>query len=180
MATRETTFRSDVSNSKLVTALVAGFVATHVATIFGFWFHGFNLPDLAWPTFNGILLLGKDASPLSIFWAGTVYHTATGICFALFYAYIVHPRLPIPNSTGGNLAKAEIWALILATLSAIWWVPQLFNSVFSFDFGFFSQNLGKFLQVPAWKGIFGIYLWHLIWGLNLGLIYNPKGEESSV
>src|SRR5207344_1002069 len=72
MATRATTFRSEVSNSKLVTALVAGFVATHVATIFGFWFHGFDLPDLAWPTFNGILLLGKDASPLSIFWAGTV------------------------------------------------------------------------------------------------------------
>ena len=93
MATRATTFRSEVSNSKLVTALVAGFVATHVATIFGFWFHGFDLPDLAWPTFNGILLLGKDANPLSIFWAGTVCHTATGICFALFYAYIVHPRL---------------------------------------------------------------------------------------
>jgi hypothetical protein len=50
------------------------------------------------------------------------------------------------TASGGNIAKAEIWALVPATLSAIWWVPQ-------------------------------IYLWHLIWGLNLGLIYNPLPAE---
>ena len=166
-------FRSEVSGSRLVTALVAGFVATHIATVTGYWFHGINLPDLGWPNFNGILLLGADASPVSQFVAGSVYHTATGICFALFYAFVAYPWLPFKQTRGGNILKAELFAVVLATLSAVWWVPQLFNQVFSFDFGWFSQNLGTFLQTDAWKAIAGIYLWHLIYGLNLGLIYSP-------
>lgn len=180
MATSETltTFRSEVSRSRLVTALVAGFVATHIATVSGYWFHGINLPDLGWPNFNGLLLLGTDASPLSQFWAGTAYHLATGICFALFYAFIVHPRIPLANTMGGNVAKGILFALVLATLSAAWWVPQLFNQVFQTDLGWFSQNVGTLLGTSAWKPIVGIYLWHIIYGLNLGLIYNPAPAEA--
>lgn len=39
----------------------------------------------------------------------------------------------------------------------------------------FSQNVRKvfFGGIAAWKPIVGIYLWHVIYGLNLGLIYNP-------
>jgi len=170
-------FRSEVSGSRLVTALVAGFVATHIATVTGYWFHGINLPDLGWPNFNGILLLGLDASPLAQFWAGTAYHLATGICFALFYAFVAYPWLPFKQTRGGNILKAEVFAVVLATLSAVWWVPQLFNQVFDFDFGVFSENLGDFLQVSAWKPLVGIYLWHLIYGLNLGLIYSPLSAD---
>jgi hypothetical protein len=173
-------FRSAVSRSRLVTALVAGFVATHIATVTGYWFHGVGLPDLGWPNFNGILLLGKDASPLSQFWAGTLYHDLTGICFALFFAFIFHPRIPLANSTGGNLAKALIFAGILATLSAIWWVPQLFNQVFGTDLGWFSQKVGPlFYKSAGWTVPVGIYLWHFIFGLNLGLIYNPLPPSDS-
>jgi hypothetical protein len=174
MATMESTrFRSAVSSSQLVTALVAGFVATHIATVSGYWFHGINMPDLGWPNFNGLLLLGPDATPLSQFWAGAVFHMFTGICFALFYAFIVHPRLPLPNTTKGNMIKALIFAAVLATVSAAWWVPQLFNQ--QADLGWFSQNVGKvfFNGMAGWKPIVGIYLWHLIFGVNLGLIYNP-------
>jgi hypothetical protein len=175
MVARDTVapFRSEVSNSRLITALVAGFVATHIATVTGYWYHGIGLPDLGWPNFNGILLLGKDASPLAQFWAGTAYHAATGISFALFFAFIVHPRIPLANTTRGNLAKALLFSIALATLSAGWWVPQLFNQVFGTDLGWFSQKLGTLLGVSSWKAVFGIYLWHLIYGLNLGLIYNP-------
>jgi hypothetical protein len=170
-------FRSAVSRSRLVTALVAGFVATHIATVTGYWYHGIQLPDLGWPNFNGVLLLGTDASALAQFWAGTVYHTATGISFALFYAFVIHPLIPLPGSTAGNLAKALLFAVALATLSAGWWVPQLFNQVFQADLGWFSQNVGRILGVASWKAVFGIYLWHLVWGLNLGLIYNPLPPE---
>ena len=164
---------------QLVTALVAGFVATHIATVTGYWFHGVNLPDLGWPNFNGLLLLGVKASPLAQFWAGAVFHFLTGMSFALFYAFIIHPRLRRwPNTAGGNLTKALVFSLALATISAIWWVPQLFNSVFNYDFGFFSQNLGKFLQVSAWKAVLGIYVWHIIYGVNLGLIYSPRSVEA--
>jgi hypothetical protein len=180
MDTRERSapVRFEVSDSRLVTALVAGFVATHIATVTGYWFHGINLPDLGWPNFNGLLLLGTDASPVSQFVSGAVFHGLTGISFALFYAFIFHPLLPIKNSRGGNLLKALIFAGILATLSAIWWVPQLFNQVFQTDLGWFSQNLGTLLGTDAWKPIVGIYLWHVIYGVNLGLIYNPLPSES--
>jgi hypothetical protein len=180
MATRDPlmTFRSAVSRSRLVTALVAGFVATHIATVTGYWYHGVNLADLGWPNFNGLLLLGVDASPLAQFWAGTVYHLATGICFALIFAFFIHPRIPLANTTGGNVAKALIFSLVLATLSAAWWVPQLFNQVFNTDLGWFSQNVGQLLGVSAWKPVFGIYLWHIIWGLNLGLFYSPLPDEA--
>lgn len=174
MATEEGVRFSEVSPSRLVTALVAGFVATHIATVSGYWFHGVNLPDLGWPNFNGLLLLGPDASPLAQFWAGAVFHMFTGICFALFYAFIVHPRLPGPNTMSGNLKKALLFGIVLATLSAAWWVPQLFNQ--QADLGWFSQNVGKvfFGGIDGWKPIAGIYLWHIIYGVNLGLIYNPS------
>jgi len=168
-----------VARGQLVTALVAGFVATHIATVSGYWFHGVNLPDLGWPNFNGILLLGVKASPLAQFWTGAVFHFLTGMSFTLFYAFIVHPRLGrFPNTMRGNLTKAILFALVLATVSAIWWVPQLFNSVFNYNFGWFSQNLGKFLGVSAWKAVVGIYVWHIIYGVNLGLIYNPHPAEA--
>ena len=173
------TYRFEVSSSRLVTALVAGVVATHIATVTGYWYHGINLPDLGWPNFNGILLLGADASPLAQFWAGTVYHMLTGISFALIYAFVVHPRIPFGHSRGANVAKAIAFGLVLATLSAAWWVPQLFNQVFEFDFGWFSQNLGAFLGTGAWKAILGIYLWHIVWGLNLGLLYSPQLAQDS-
>lgn len=169
-----------VSRSRLVTALVAGFVATHIATVTGYWFHGVNLPDLGWPNFNGILLLGQDASPLAQFWAGTAYHLATGISFALVYAFIIHPRIPLPNSTLGNIGKALLFSVALGTLSAGWWVPQLFNQVFGTDLGWFSQNVGQLLGTSAWQAVLGIYVWHIIYGINLGLIYSPQGAEAEV
>lgn len=179
MATRSprADFRSAVSSSRLVTALVAGFVATHIATVTGYWFHGVNLPDLGWPNFNGLLLLGTDSSPLAQFWAGTAYHLATGISFAVLFAFIVHPRIPLRNTTGGNIAKALLFSFLLATLSAAWWVPQLFNQVFNTDLGWFSQYAGRLLGTDGWKVVLGIYLWHAIYGLNLGLIYNPQSSE---
>jgi hypothetical protein len=171
-------FPATAQKGQLTTALVAGFVATHIATVSGYWFHGVNLPDLGWPNFNGILLLGTKASALSQFWAGAVFHFLTGICFALFYAFIVHPRLRRwTNTLSGNLIKALLFSLVLATISAIWWVPQLFNSEFNTNLGWFSQNVGKLLGVSAWKAVFGIYVWHIIYGVNLGLIYSPRPAE---
>lgn len=181
MATTETrtVFRSEISNNRLGAALIAGAVAVHIATIFGYWFHGFNLPDLKYPDFNGVLLVGKDASPLAQFWAGSLTHMMTGLCWAILFAFMIHPRLPLPNTRGGNILKALIFAFVLATLSGIWWVPQLFNSVYSVDLGWFSQNVGKvfFGGTATWKVIFAIYLWHGIWGLTLGMLYNPTNQS---
>ena len=170
--TRVTSWRRTVTERPLAGALVAGFVATHIATVTGYWYHGLALhsgagfPDLGWPAFNGLLLIPKE-SALSQFWAGSIYHLFTGLAFSLAYALLLFPLFRWKNTIGMNIVKALVFAFVLATISAVWWVPQLFPA---FNPGFFSWNLG-------WKTVFGIYLWHLIYGLNLGAFYSPLPDE---
>jgi hypothetical protein len=155
----------------------AGILATHIATITGYWYHGIGLPDLDWPRFNGYLLLragvlsaggevpadvfaAPDTTRLLLGWAA---HTVTGVVFAAVFVMAIRPLLPWRNTVLGNAAKALVWGAVLATISAIWWTPELFPE---FNAGFFSNHLG-------WKTVFGIYLWHFVWAVNLGLIYSP-------
>jgi hypothetical protein len=165
---RTSPWRTVVTQRPLAGALVAGFVATHLATVTGYWYHGLalhsgaGLPDLGWPGFNGALLIGKESTAQQ-FWAGTVYHLFTGMCFSLVFALLLFPLFRWNNTIGGNLAKGIVYGLVLATISALWWVPQLFPALHA---GFFSHNLG-------WRTVFGIYLWHFIYGLNLGALYSP-------
>ena len=158
-------WRATVTRHPLAGALLAGFVATHLATVTGYWYHGIFLTDLTWPTFNGFLLLPKESS-LAQFWAGTVDHYATGICFSVVFAFVIHRLFRWPNSVAGNIGKAVVYGLVLATISAMWWVPQLFPAI---NAGFFSNHLGA-------KVVIGIYLWHLVYGFNLGALYSPLKE----
>jgi hypothetical protein len=155
-------WRAFVSRHPLASALLAGFVATHLATVTGYWYHGIFLNDLGWPGFNGLLIIPQE-STLAQFWAGTVYHYATGISYTVVFALVIHPLLPWRNTVLGNAAKALLFGLVLGTISAAWWVPQLFPAL---NAGAFSNNLGA-------KTVIGIYLWHVIYGLNVGAIYNP-------
>ena len=165
-------FQSPVSNNKLTTALVAGFVAWHMATITGYWYRIIDFPNLDWPRFNGILLMpsGTDSEQ---FVSGAIFHAMTSICYALIYVYLIYPRLSmvkIPNMMVSNLVKALIWGEVLAFLSALIWVPRLFPQ---FDPGFFTLNF-------EWKTTVGIFLWHAIWGLTLGAFYNPGSDSSAM
>lgn len=158
-------WRRQVADRPVVGALVAGFVAYQIATVTGYWYSGAELDNLDWPAFNGLLIL-PAAGPGAQFVAGAIFHALTAMSFALIYALLIHPLLPWHNTTLGNLAKALVFGLVLATISALWWVPTLFPAI---DPGFFSNNLG-------WKVVFGIYLWHIIWAVNLGAIYNPAED----
>lgn len=163
-------FRSAVSNNRLVAALVAAVVSTHMATVTGYWYqmigfkNGEGFVTLDWPAFNGLLirpqatLFGAEQ-----FVAGALFHTLTGICFGLIYAFLIHPRLPLPNTMWGNLGKALIWGEFLALVSALWWVPANFPA---FNPGFLSLNLGV-------KTTVGIFIWHAVYGVHLGAFYNP-------
>jgi hypothetical protein len=160
-------FRSAVSNNRLVAALVAGFIATHVATVTGYWYRIIDFPNLDWPRFNGILLC-PNGSDVAQFLSGLVLHSFTGISLALVYAFVIHPRLPFPNTMQGNMIKALIFSESLALFSALIWVPRLFPQ---FDPGFLSLDLG-------WKTFVGIFLWHVVYGVNLGAFFNPTSVES--
>jgi hypothetical protein len=164
-----TRWRAWVTHHPIASSLLAGAVATQLATVFGIWFRGFGLPTLSWPAVNGAIIL-PTGSPVAQFAVGELMHTADGIAFALLFALLVHPRIPLPNSTLGNLGKAIIYGTALAIISAAWWVPYVAfphsgARVFSTGFG--------------WKLVFGIFLWHWIYGYFLGTIYNPLPADES-
>ena len=165
-------WRAEVTKRRLAYALLAAFVATHIATVSGYWYKIIGIPVLGWPQFNGILLMGhtgSSADGAQQFWAGAVFHLMTGICFGLIYVFLIHPLIPIANTFYGNIAKGLIWGGVLATSSALLWVPRNFPE---FHPGFFTNNLG-------WKTVLGIYVWHAVYGLHLGAIYNPLPEDGS-
>jgi hypothetical protein len=157
-----TSRRVVISSSKLVTAVVAGFVATHIATVTGYWYAGIGLPNLDFNLFNGILLVPKSDAQ-SQFILGGVFHYMTGISYAIVYVYLIHPLLPLADTTLGNLAKGLLFGLILGVISALWWVPVLFPQ---FNAGFATLNFG-------WTTLAAIFVWHAVWGINMGALYNP-------
>jgi hypothetical protein len=163
-------WRAEVTQRRLAYALLAAFVATHMATVSGYWYKIIGIPVLGWPQFNGILLLGHpgaNATATQQFWAGSVYHFLTGVCYGLIFVFLVHPLIPIRNTVMGNVGKGLIWGGILGTLSALLWVPRNFPE---FHPGFFTNNLG-------WRTVLGIYVWHAVYGGTLGAFYNPLPEE---
>ena len=158
-------WRRIVAERPILGAVVAGFVAMQIATVTGYWYSGINLSNLDWPAFNGALII-PNGSPGQQLVVGAIFHALTAMCFAIVFALLIHPLLPWRNTTAGNMVKALLFGLVLATLSALWWVPALFPAL---NAGFFSANLG-------WKIVLGIYLWHIIWAVNLGALYNPAED----
>jgi hypothetical protein len=155
-------WRAWVAAHPVGSSLLAGAVATQFATVFGIWFRGFGLPTLNWPVVNGQLIIPSASSGVQYF-AGELSHFADGVFFALLFALLFHPLVPLRNTLPGNLIKAIAYGTILAIISASWWVPAVYVPHHA---GFLSTSLG-------WKLTFGIFLWHWIYGYFLGTVYCP-------
>jgi hypothetical protein len=155
-------WRAWVAAHPVGSSLLAGAVATQFATVFGIWFRGFGLPTLNWPVVNGQLIIPSASSGVQYF-AGELSHFADGVFFALLFALLFHPLVPLRNTLLGNLIKAIAYGTILAIISASWWVPAVYVPHHA---GFLSTSLG-------WKLTFGIFLWHWIYGYFLGTVYCP-------
>ncbi|HUG49080.1 MAG TPA: hypothetical protein VMP67_11790 [Candidatus Limnocylindria bacterium] len=177
MRTMVERWRAYVARHPMRVALVGGFVATHVATNTGMWYHGIGLPDLNFNLLNGYLVFGnaanvfgtegmQDQTILTLF--GMVVHYAMGISFALIFAFGIHAMIPIANTLVGNFTKAIIWSLILATLSVTWWI-----NLFTFHFGDVQVTAGLFMSNFGIEWVIAVYLWHLVYGLHLGAFFNP-------
>lgn len=173
-------WRRYVARHKLKVAIIAGLVSTHITTNLGMWYHGLGLPDLNFDLLNGYLVFGnaanafgkdgfQDPAILTLF--GAAVHYGQGVAFALVFAFGIGPLIPIAGTVVGNIVKALIWGAILATLSALWWVPALFPNLAGpgVGAGLFFSNFGP----DQLKWIIALYLWHFVYGLNLGLFYNP-------
>jgi hypothetical protein len=162
-------WRAYASAHPVGSSLLAGAVATQLATVFGIWFRGFGLPVLNWPTVNGQLIIPTSSAGLQYF-AGELSHFADGVVFAFLFALLFHPLIPMRNTLLGNLIKALLYGTVLAIISAAWWVPAVYVPHHA---GFLSTGLG-------WKLTFGIFLWHWIYGYFLGTVYcpNPKAPKA--
>jgi hypothetical protein len=164
----DTKYRSWVKDHRILAAAVAGLVAVHIATITGFFIKGIGLPELDWNTANGVIYT-PTASANGQFLSGAIFHYMDGVAFAIMYAIGLHPLLKRwPSGTAGNILKGLLFGTILAILSAAYMAPRIYYP--DLNVGFFSYRLG-------WKTVFAIFLWHWVYGLHLGAIYNPAGRE---
>ena len=170
-------YRLYVSQHRLKVAIIGGLIATHITTNTGMWYHGLGLPDLNFNWLNGLLVFGNSGmdpksmmDPVMLTLFGGIVHYAMGVAFSVVFAFGIAPLLPFKESLSGNIIKAVIWGLVLATLSSVWWInlfPNLGGAGVSA--GIFFSNFGP-QQVPY---IIAVYLWHIVYGFNLGAIYNP-------
>ncbi len=85
--------------------------------------------------------------------------------FALIFALFIFPIAGKVVNSGFNMLKALGFSMVLATLSAAFLVPYVYYKGYGVGFGG--------IHYGGWKLLFAIYLWHGLYGVNLGAIYNP-------
>jgi hypothetical protein len=155
----------------VASALLAGLVATHVATVLGFWMGDFGLVRLDWNTANGLVYL-PGGTPLTQFLVGGTMHYVDGILFAVLFAITLQPRLPWGNSEVGNVLKGVVFGTILAVIALGVLTPLVYAPARGADAGMFSTNFG-------WEYVVGVFLFHWIYGAHLGLIYSPLDKPDT-
>jgi hypothetical protein len=139
-----------------------------MATIVGYWLPSIGLPQLDWNRINGSIYTPK-ASPDLQFLSGGFFHYADGIVFTIIFVVAVYPLLKWSSTTFGNALKGLFFGTILGTLSCIFMIPRVYFP--KGQVGFFSHHLG-------WKLLLAVYVWHWVYGLHLGMIYNPSPTEA--
>ena len=90
-----------------------------------------------------------------------------GIVFTLVFVVAVFPLLGWRSTAFGNVLKGLFFGTILATVSCAFMIPRVY---FPGHVGFFSHNLG-------WKLLLAVHVWHWVYGLHLGMIYNPSRRD---
>lgn len=177
-----------IGKSAATNAAAAGFIATMIATVSGLWFPGVKLPQFDFNTLNGRLAFG-DASnfpvPVTTWIIGAIIHMTDGVIWALIFGLIISPVLGVllkplkPMTPTANLVKGIIWGGVLWIISSALWMPLLIGTLLGPTLtGPFqlSCGVGPFLTCFGPYGVQALFtnlFWHMIWGVNLGLLFNP-------
>lgn len=171
------TYRIWVTRHPIAGALLGGFVAVHIATIFGYFMGGIGLPQLNWPLVNGNVILPKASDPVKFVMGEVFIHGLDGVMFTLIYAIALFPFLTLLMrgnlSATANMAKGVIFGVLLATISIGFLTPYVYAP---------HSGAGLFTTGFGWKLMLGIYLFHVAFGANVGLMYNPirmRGRDAS-
>jgi hypothetical protein len=150
-----------VTEHPVKAALVAGVIGGQIATL---WFQGIGLPALNWPLTNGATIDPKG-SYVAQFAIGGIFHALDCVVFALVFALFIFPLIGKVVTPAMNMLKALGFSMVLATISAAFLVPFVYYKGYHVGFG--GVNYG------GWKLVFAIYLWHFLYGVNLGALYSP-------
>jgi len=146
-------------------SLLAGLIATHISTVLGFWMGSFGLARLDWNTANGLVYV-PDADPLAQWVIGGLMHYTDGILFGVLYGVAFHPRMPWANSELGNGLKGLAFGTVLALVALTVLTPLVYAPAAGNVAGVFRTNFG-------WEFVLGVFIFHWVYGLHLGLIYSP-------
>jgi hypothetical protein len=174
-------------------AAIAGFIATMIATVSGLWFPGVRLPQFDFNTLNGRLALGDVGFPAgpNTFIIGGVIHMIDGVIWAIIFGLVISPVLGVafkplrPMTPTVNLVKGIIWGIVLWIVSSALWMPLLIGTLLGsiFTTGFdLSCGVGPFLTCFGPYGVQALFtnlFWHTIWGVNLGLLFNPMSPSGA-
>ncbi|MGW2999738.1 hypothetical protein [Streptomyces sp. NPDC001155] len=107
------------------------------------------------------------------FLVGGLSHYVDGMVFAVLHACALQPALRWRSTVRGNLAKGLIFGTLLACISVSLMTPFVFAPARGLHPGFLSLDFG-------WKYVLGVFLWHWVYGLHLGLIYSPAEQRADV
>jgi hypothetical protein len=163
----------------IASIFVVGVIATQLGTYFGYVFPAVGLPVLPWPLYNGILgttiadgfngAVASEGFAVSSdsFFVGHALHFVNGVIFAVLWAVMF--REDAARFLKNNIVSGLVYGVIMTIISAGLLVPYAY--VPEQGYGFF-----LFDGPDGWKLPFGILLWHLIYGLFLGLLYNPSAD----
>ncbi len=148
-----------MSRTNFLRAMVAGFIATYVMTMTGFWQAGIGLPKMD-PAGMMAAQMGQGYG-----W-GQAAHFLNGIILALIYARWLYGLLP-----GAPLLKGVLFG-IMATIAAVVAVVPLISASMPTPVGIFFSNT----PMPG-AMLLGALIGHLAYGVALGLAYCPAEES---
>jgi hypothetical protein len=180
-----------IGKTAAANAIVAGFIATMIATVSGLWFPGVKLPQFDFNALNGRLALGDTAFPngsisIQTWQIGAVIHMIDGVIWAVIFGLVISPVLGVlvkplrPATPTVNLVKGIIWGGVLWLISSALWMPLLIGALLGPTFinGFrLSCGVGPFLTCFGPYGVQALFtnlFWHTIYGVNLGLLFSPR------
>ena len=165
-----------VEERPVAALLLVSFIATQLGTYFGYVFPAIGLPTLPWPLYNG--QLAAPATTLNgagefvwgtsgQFFVGQALHFVNGIVFGVLFGVLFRELLGWKRTNRGNIAMGLTYGLVMTIISAGLLVPYAYVP---------KQGYGLFVfsGPDGWKLPAGILVWHLIYGLFLGLLYQPR------
>jgi hypothetical protein len=160
-------------------AALAGFIATQITTIWGYYARGIGLPALPWPNYNGGLFAPRsfaadfsDYGNAGQFFVGQSIHMVNGVVFAILFVLTLRAKIPTFGPKMKSLQKGLIFGVVLAIISMGFLVPYVY--VPKSGYGFFSFSTPDHAKLPL-----AILIWHLVYGGILGMLYDPKKSDTA-